>query len=71
MLPSKKFVVLRKEDLEYEKNLNFRQNLKRRVSQLEEEKAAEKNAAILDVALGDKSEASSSNSWCRNKKFGQ
>ena len=63
----KKFVVLRKEDLEYEKNLNFRQNLKRRVSQLEEEKATEKNAEILDVALGDKNEASSSNSGAGTK----
>ena len=50
MLPSK--VCCSKERrLEYEKNLNFRQNLKRRVSQLEEEKATEKNAEILDVAL--------------------
>ena len=54
----KKFVVLRKEDLEYEKNLDFQKNLKRRVSQLEDEMAAENNTnkESMDVAFGDKEE---------------
>ncbi len=65
----KKFVLLRKEDDEYEKALDFRKNLKKRISELEKETGSDDNSSSrekvsdvlkAEIATGSNNSSSSS-----------